>query len=194
MFAQWLRWHLRTFATNPILRAGDRLQGLAVILLVLSAPLVIPLASHAGALVYEAGVRTAAEQGSHRHSVDAVALEGRTALPVDFDSSDYVRAQWHEGSTPHSAQVVAPATVKPGDTLKIWLDDTGEVVSAPLSVADAKLNAFIAAGLAWTGMVMCCALLAFVFRRALDGSRARAWDRELYLLTNNDDGWANRHI
>ncbi|MBJ7337057.1 hypothetical protein [Mycolicibacterium sp.] len=193
LFAGRLRWHLRALGFNPLIRVSDRLEALAVLGVLVVALLSVPLAARAADQVYDAGMRTAAEQSHSRHSVDAMAIDGRATLPADFQGSDYVRVQWREGTTLHTDRVVTPAPVMAGEALTIWLNDTGKVVAAPLTPEDAELSALGAGGTVWATIVACSALIAFVIRRRLDRSRLRAWERELHLMAHNDDGWANRY-
>jgi hypothetical protein len=192
-FAARLRWHIRAFGFNPLIRVTDRLEALAVLAVVVTALFAVPAATHAGALVYDTGKRIADEQAHSRHSVEALVVEG-TGLPMDLETPAYVRAQWSEGTQVRTAHVVSPATVKAGDQMTIWLNDSGKVVAAPLRADDAKLNAIVAAGTVWIAIVVFSTLVARLIRRGLDRSRDRAWTRELQLLAYNDDGWANRDI
>jgi hypothetical protein len=192
-FARWFGWHLRVLGSNPLVRASDRLEALAVLAVFGTALIALPVAAQAGTLVYDAGARTATEQAHSRHSVQAVAVEGSSSMPADFDNPAYVRAQWREGTKLRTEQVVTPATVTAGQPLTIWLDNAGKVVAAPLTIEDAELSAAAAAATVWAVIVICSALVAFGIRRRLDHSRDRAWERELQLLAHNDDGWANRH-
>lgn len=193
-FAQACRRHLRALGFNPLIRASDRLEALAILAVLATAFFAVPAAAQAGHVVYDVGARTAIEQAQSRHSVDATVVISSAALPVDFDNPNYVRAQWREGTQERTEQVITPGTANVGDPVKVWLDDAGKVVAAPQTTQDAKLSAIIAAVSVWTAIVAGSALMAFFVRRALDRSRDRGWDRELYLLAYNDDGWANRHI
>jgi hypothetical protein len=199
LFARRLSWHVRALGFNPLIRVTDRLEALAVLAVAITALIAIPTASQAGNLLYDSDVRTADQQAQSRHAVQAVVVEGTTRLPTDlegsgFDDSAYVRAQWREGTEVRTEQVVSPETVKAGEPLTVWLDDTGKVVAAPLTKDDAEVNAVAAGGMVWIVVVVCSALAAIVIRRGLDRARDRTWERELRLLAHNDDGWANRHI
>ncbi len=192
-FAQHFRRQLRALGFNPLIRASDRLEVLAVLSVLATAIFALPFAADAGTMLYDAGVRTADEQAHSRHSVEAVAVEDSATLPAEFNDPSYVRAQWAEGTQLRSERVLTPTTVRAGEPLEIWLDNAGEVVAAPQTAADAELNAVVAAGTIWVALVACSALVAFVIRASLDRSRDRAWEHELHLLAHNDDGWANRH-
>lgn len=191
--ARGFRRHRRALGSNPLIRLSDRLEALTVLAVFVMTVLAIPLAAQAGALVYHSGVQVAEAQAHSRHSVAAVALDGASTMPTDFDGPAEIRAQWREGTQLRTAQVIPPGTVKAGEPLTIWLSDTGKVVAAPLTAQDAKLSAVAAGWTVWVAIVACTASVAFVVRRQLDRSRARAWERELNLLAHNDDGWANRY-
>lgn len=192
-FAVWARRQLRALGFNPLVRVADRLEAFAVLAVLITALVAVPLATAAEAMVYESGSRTAKAEALTRHSVQALVIEG-SGLPADFDSPAYVRAQWHEGTQTRTEQIVSPATVTVGDQMTVWLDDSGKVVAAPLKTDDAKLNAIAAAVAIWITIVTCSVGASLLIRSGLDRSRDRAWDRELHLMAHNDDGWANRHI
>lgn len=194
MFARRLSWYLRALGRNPLVRAGDRLEALAVLGVLVVALMAVPVAGRAESHFLDIGVRSAEAQAQTRHSVAAVVVVGSTGLSTDFDGPAYVRAQWRDGAQVHTENVISPSIVKAGDPLQLWLDDKGRVVTAPMTAGDAKLSAICAAALLWTALVSLAVLAAVTVRVKLDRSRDRAWERELHLLAHNDDGWANRHI
>jgi hypothetical protein len=192
-FARRVGWYVRVLGFNPLVRATDRLESLVALAAVAGALFAAPFAAHAGTQMYDAGIRTIDEQRHSRHPVEAVAME-RASLSADFDGPSYVRAQWREGTRLSTERVITPATVNAGEPISIWLDDTGKVVAAPLTPEDATLSAAVAAGALWVTIAVCGGLVAYAVRIGLNRSRGREWDRELALLTHNDDGWANRHV
>ena len=194
LFASWFGRQLRALGRNPLIRASDRFEALVILAVFATTIFAIPAAAHAGTLTHDAGVRTASEQSHSRHSVEAVAVAGSTTMATEVDSSAYVRAQWRDGTQLRTEGVIAPASVRAGEPLTIWLDDAGKVVAAPLTPADAELSAAVATGSVWVSIVACSALVAFVVSVGLGRSRDRAWERELNLLAHNDDGWANRQL
>lgn len=192
-FALRLRWQRRALGRHPLVRTSDRLESLAVLGVLVIAILAAPFAAHAGDLVYEASMRTVDEQSHNRHSVQALVVEGSAGMPADFESSTLVSAQWREGSQLRTELITSPTTVEAGAPLTIWLDTTGKVVAAPMTAFDAKVNEMGVSWTVWIAAVACSAFAAFLLRRGLDRSRARAWEQELQLMAHNDDGWANRH-
>jgi hypothetical protein len=191
-FARRWSWHLRALGFNPLVRATDRLESLVVLAALSIALFAVPVAAQAGAITYHSDMRAVGEQALGRHPVTATALEG-ASLTADFGGPSYVRAQWREGARSRTEKVITPTTVNTGEQFTVWLDDTGKVVAAPLTPEDAKASATVAAGAIGVIIAACSALVAHAIRIGLDRSRHRAWDRELALLTHNDDGWANRH-
>lgn len=192
LFADRIRWYRRALGFNPLVRTVDRIEALAVLGVLVIALFAMPAAMSAGTMVHDSGKRTAEEQLSSRHSVDAVVVEG-IGLPTDLDTPAYVQAQWTEGDQTRIESVVGPATIKTGDHMTVWLDNSGKVVAAPMTVSDAELNGFAVALTLWISVVMAGVVIAYLIRRGLDRSRHRTWERELHLMAHNDDGWANRY-
>ncbi|MDF2822796.1 MAG: hypothetical protein K0R68_204 [Mycobacterium sp.] len=155
--------------------------------------LMIPIATEFGNDVYETRMQTVTEQTQSRHAVQTVVVEGSTGMPADFESPAYVRVQWQDGTQLRTAEAISPETVTAGAPLTIWLDNTGKVVSAPLTEVDAEVSGTAATWTLWTLSVVFGVLGALLVRRLLDRLRFRSWERELALLAHNDDGWANRH-
>lgn len=192
VFAGRIGWYLRALGFNPLVRAVDRIEALAILGVVVTALVALPAALSAATLVRDSGTRTAQEQALSRHSVEAVVVEG-AGLPTNLDTPAYVHVQWREGPRTRTESLVGAATIKADDRMTVWLDNaTDKVVPAPVTTSDAEFNGFAAGVTLWVSLVMAGALAAYVIRRFLDRSRARAWDRELLLFAHNDDGWANR--
>lgn len=192
-FALRCRWLSHALTRNPLARASDRIEALAVLMVFVMAVLAIPFASAAGDDAYDARMRLIDEQTRTRHSVEAVALTGTTPTPGRYTRPGPVRAQWREGTQDRSETVHSPTPVQQGETVTVWLDSSGRVVPAPDTPKVAKA---VAAGRSWTvwlGTVGATVLLACASRYGLDRLRARSWERELQVLAHNDDGWADRH-
>jgi len=188
-----VRWYLRALGRNPLIRASDRAEALGVLAVLLLAVIAIPMATVLHDRTYADRMHTVAEQAQSRHSVQATVVHGSTGLPTDFDTPAYVTVQWKDGSQVRSEQIVSPATVTTGEPLTVWLDDDGTVTGAPMQPVDAELSALGIAVVAWGLGVLFLVFGACGMRKILDRMRARAWERELRLMTYNDDGWANRH-
>jgi Trk-type K+ transport system membrane component len=187
------RWLLRALGRSPLVRATDRIEALAALMVAVVAVLAVPFASQASDDTYDAQMKIIDEQVRTRHSVEAVAVSGSNTTPGRYNRPGPVRAQWREGTQERTEMVNSPTIVNEGATLTVWLDNTGTVVPPPDTP---QLARSIAAGRAWTvwlGTVAVTALLAYATKRGLDRLRALSWERELQLLAHNDDGWADRH-
>jgi hypothetical protein len=188
------RWVAHAFGRNPLIRRTDRLEAVAVLMVIVIALLAIPFAVHVGSETYITRMRTITEQAQTRHPVDAVAVGDSLPRVGPYTRPRSVRVQWREGTHTRTEVVAYPAVVKAGAPLTVWLDDTGKVVAAPGKPTAAKSDAAAQTAVVWLGAVALSVLVARALRRWLDRCRARAWERELQLLAHNDDGWANRHI
>lgn len=88
-------------------------------------------------------------------------------------------ATWHYPShRAHTETVPVPAGTRNGDTVRVWVDETGSAAAAPPGQADIALNAVgIGAG-ALAGTVLVGGALVAVRLRIVDARSARAWDSE----------------
>ncbi|MGB3485193.1 MAG: hypothetical protein WBB07_23635 [Mycobacterium sp.] len=188
------RWFIGALGRNPLIRASDRVEALAVLMIVMVGLLAVPFASQAGDNAYDARMRVIDEQQQTRHSIEAVAVaDNGVTAPARFSRPGPVHVEWREGTEVRNETISVPTMVKKGDSLTIWLDNSGKVVSAPDTP---QMAGAVAAGrtwVVWIGTVSAAILLAFGLRYGLDRARARSWERELQLLAHNDDGWANRN-
>jgi hypothetical protein len=193
-FALRCRWYLRALDRNPLVRASDRLEALAFLGLLVMTLLAIPFAAGVGHQTYDSTVRIVEEEAQSRHSVQAVVIEASTAPLTDPGTPQYVRVQWRDGTQQRTENVVNPdpGIVKAGADLTIWLDSRGKVVAAPLTPADASVDATTVGWTVWLLAVVFIGLTGLGIRHGLDRSRARTWDRALHRLAHHDDGWANR--
>lgn len=187
-----VRWLMHALSRNRLVRASDRLEACAVLLVLAVALLAIPIAQRVGDGTYSDRMQQISRQQQSRHPVEAIAAEDSgSPAPRRFGSPVTVRVEWREGAHLRSEVVTNPTFVKAKTPVTVWLDDAGAVVPAPDREVDAQAVATGRACATWFGIVGLCALLAFAIRRCLDLYRAASWQRELRLMAYNDDGWAN---
>ena len=191
-FALRVRWYLGALDRNPLVRASDRLEALAFLALLVITLLAIPVAAGLSHQTYDSTIRIVEEQAQSRHSVQAVAVEGSTVPLTDQDTPQYVLVQWRDGTQQRTEKVVSPGIVKAGAHLTVWLDQRGRIVDAPLTSADASVDAATVGWTVWLLAVVFSGLAGLGIRHCLDRSRARSWDRALQQFAHHDDGWANR--
>lgn len=174
-----LRWHLRALGSNPLIRRSDRLEALVFLGVLVVALLAIPFATNIGRQTFDGYMQTVSEQADTRHSIEATVLDGSTSVLTDFEGPTPVRVQWPEGDELRTEYVFSPGIVKAGDSMTIWVDDEGKVVTAPHTATDAQVSAIGAGMTIWISVVAFGAMAAFGVRRGLDRSRDRGWDREV---------------
>jgi hypothetical protein len=156
------RWPvlLRLAGRDPLVRTIDRIEALVLVLAVTASLLAAPIAAAVGTAVYDASRQIYAEQANTRHTVAATV----TGVPqqISRTGTTTVPARWSAAGAEHTGTVKAQSTAKAGDTLQIWIDDTGAQVTAPAPTSRAAVEAAMGAVVIW----MCAA--AFVTASASD--------------------------
>ncbi|MEU0498811.1 hypothetical protein [Mycobacterium sp. NPDC006124] len=188
------RWLMQVMGRNRLVRPSDRLEAVALLMVLIVAALAIPFAQRQGVDAYDTRMQQISRQQQSRHSVAATAIaDSASPSPRRLSSPNPVpvRVEWRQGTLRRSEVVTTPGFVKAGAPVTVWLDDTGAVVPAPDRPVDAQATASSRAWASWVGIVGLSALVAFGIRRWLDRRRAASWQRELHLMAFNDDGWAN---
>ncbi|KUM86938.1 hypothetical protein AQI94_19235 [Streptomyces pseudovenezuelae] len=171
----WWRWR-----RNPLRRRSDRLEAWLVLV-------TWTLALLGGLLAgVEAGAAMAGDLAARRaalHTVSAVLVEkaDRTGTVTADGTAETVRAKvrWKapDGS-PHTGLArVAPGSAA-GTSVTVWNDRDGDLVRAPLNMAEARLQSVL------TGVLVAAAAGAVVCggghwaRLRLDRRRLRDWEAE----------------
>ena len=167
---------------NPLRRPVDRLEGLAVIVLVAVALVATPLiAFGAGRWSWDGGVATARAEHAAWHQVSAVVLRGTPRPRSNPYGAVYlaqVPVQWNADGTSHTGQVTTEAGVRTGATVTIWTGPAGQLTNAPLAQAEIAHQAFFAGMMAVLGFSLLLGVTALVIRRILQRRRMAAWDAE----------------
>ena len=184
-------WFIRALGRNPLTRATDRVEAIAVVLAILVALAAVPIAGAIGTSVYDTRSRTYAEQAQTRHPVAAIAAADSTALAAPNTVAFAVRATWRAADGEHKATVVRENPVKAGDRLDIWVNESGAPVDPPGSPNRAGFDAAAAAMLSWGAVVVVLAGILTVLRWSLDRRRYQQWDREIGASANGSGGRTN---
>ncbi|MCX5150760.1 hypothetical protein OHB36_29075 [Streptomyces sp. NBC_00320] len=135
-----------------------------------------------GQAAWQDGHRTAENVARHRHTVTATTIgeaSYRAGVRPSSAPATVATATWHYPShRAHTETVPVPAGTRNGDTVRVWVDETGSAAAAPPGQADIALNAVgIGAG-ALAGTVLVGGALVAVRLRIVDARSARAWDSE----------------
>ncbi|QLL09494.1 Rv1733c family protein [Mycobacterium vicinigordonae] len=102
-----------------------------------------------GVSVYDARADFYAEQAHNRRQVTATVVS-TAPRHRDLDSPlAAVPARWSAAGSEHSGAVVTNRSAKTGDTIHIWVDDTGQVVNPSATTAlDEAVMTALGVGLA----------------------------------------------
>lgn len=176
----------RIFSANPLIRRSDRIEAVITCAAVVVFLLVIPLASIVAAVVYEARHSHYVQEAKDRHQVVAsVAPAGAEALDPAL-----VQASWPGSDGEQTAYVRVTDSVKAGDHVQIWVNQSGNAVTAPTAPWHAVVDAIAAleailliSGLGMTGFVN-------GVRAHLDLVRDAEWEHDIRCL-EEDEGRTN---
>ena len=122
------RWLVvRLFGRNPLIRISDRIEALALVLVVVVSLLALPIGAAVGTAVYDSRSRLYAEQAQAKTQVTATVIDS----PARGDTIT-VRARWFAAGAEHTGAVKAQPTAKPGDVIEIWVNKDGSHVGPRL--------------------------------------------------------------
>ncbi len=172
---RWRFAHL--IGRHPLVRASDRVQALVLVLAVVMTLVAVPVAFAVGTAVYEARSRQYGEHARMSHVVTGTVTSYKVAYHESLGPTIAVLARWSAAGTEHSGPVPAPAGVKLGDTIDIWVKDDGTHAGPPPTTADEEA---VAAGLAmWLGVAAAAAAAVAGTRAACDRARRARWQRDI---------------
>jgi hypothetical protein len=143
---------------------------------------------------YAARSHTNAAEAATRHPVDAVAVGNSKTDPTMSDSAPTTfsaQVRWFAQNASRDAETKVDHPVKAGDHVPIWVDDRGNVTTAPLTDDDIHVVAIGTAALIWLVAAVLLGGAFAVLHGTLDRSRNRGWDRGLHQLVGNGGGSAN---
>jgi hypothetical protein len=170
-----------SLASGPLLRASDRLEVVARVLVVAVLLTAVAVALAVATATYTHGQSEVVSQAADRRQVTALLLEDASAPASSGAVADVGRASaiW---TTPSGAErsgpVLAPVGARAGSTVVIWVADDGDRTTRPLSPADVVSRAVVAGVLTY---VLSSSLTVggyLVLRCQLDRNRARRWETE----------------
>ena len=111
------RWLAVLFSRNPLIRLSDRIEVLALVLVVVVSLLSVPIGAAVGTAVYDSRSRVYAEQAKTRTTVTATVID----VPGRSDTTR-VHARWFAAGSEHTGAVKARSVLKPGDSIDIPVD------------------------------------------------------------------------
>lgn len=153
---------------------------------------VIPHAIDVGHDVYAQTLHTAEIQARTRTPVQATVVSDATTPTAD-NVAPVVSISWTVNGTSHTGVVRPARSNKVGDTVGIWVDETGRRVPPPMSTTSVGTYATAAAVAVWLGATTLFSLALVAARKLLDRRRFRTWSAELRLLLDRGDGRTKWH-
>ncbi|MGH3798409.1 MAG: Rv1733c family protein [Pseudonocardiaceae bacterium] len=174
----------RGLVRSPLRRTTDHVEGVTLVLLMLSALVVVPLAVAMAMAVYHRDAADAATAAAERTPVNAVlASDPALELPpseqrgTQPEATALVRWQLPDGRG-GSEQVPVAADRRAGDQLLIWVDRMGKRVDPPRSPGETRTAALaVGVDLLLVGWVL-LAVLWWITCSVLSRINTTRWDAQ----------------
>ena len=179
------RWLVVLFRRNPLIRISDRIEALALVLVVVVSLLALPIGAAVGTAVYDSRSRLYAEQAQTQTQVTATVIDS----PARSDTIT-VRARWFAAGAEHTGAVEAQPTAKPGDSIDIWVDKDGSHVGPSVMSAAEVAVAFALA--IWLNATLASVALFMGTRAVLNRVRHAGWQHDFDQLAGDGEGHTSR--
>jgi hypothetical protein len=182
-------WVARAFGGNPLLRRTDRIEATVVVIAIIVALAVVPIAAAVGAAVYGSHVQLYAEQAATRHRIAATVIEASAGKKPPH-TTNAVRAAWVFGGAVRTDWLMTDHPAKAGDHLDVWVNDGGGEAARPTPMSQAAIDAVSVGAGVWFVVVLLLRVLVALGRSPLNRIRQAQWEREITSLTGG--GRTNR--
>lgn len=177
-------WFARLLGYNPLVRGSDRIEALAVMLLVAIVLIAVPIFGAMGTALHDSRLRMYTEQAQSRHTVTATAVRDSEMIVHANSVVFAVTARWNASGLDHTGAIESPDSVGVGDHVEVWVDQRGIATEAPTPPGRAAEDALGVAVLSW--LVVAATALSFrlLLGARLNRSRHADWDRDLDSLVD----------
>jgi hypothetical protein len=177
----WTRTTRRLgFDHNPLRRRLDLIDGWLLPAAIIAFLLLGPLAAAVAGLWAHAGNLAVQRTDRSWHQVSAVLLEPVPGpLFSDNGANSWLvwsPARWVADGRARAGDVPAPAGASADTTVKVWINQAGEVQAPPLTAAGARNRILIAALFALAGLTALLTAAAVAARWVLDRKRIASWE------------------
>ncbi|ORB28626.1 Rv1733c family protein [Mycolicibacterium parafortuitum] len=183
----WLR---RLMLPHPLVRAADRIESAAILVIAVLALLAVPVAGAVGTAQYDHLRHTFAADREALHEVRASAVSDSRTDPGGYQTSYRTDVQWVFGGELHRAEIVTPG-MSGGEEMVLQVDDEGHPAGPVPSDQDAAVEAVMTAVLVWSAVVGVALAVGVMVRIRLNLTRFAAWDRELTDLVGDGGHQSN---
>ncbi|HEX4222867.1 MAG TPA: hypothetical protein VHZ97_10920 [Pseudonocardiaceae bacterium] len=176
---------------NPLRRTVDRIERAALAVAIGLAVVAVPVAVLAGATVRHAADATVNLENATTHPATALLLRDapNTTADSDLDPAPTL-GEWH---TPDGAvrtgPVDAPSGTTAGMTVTIWLDGSGQPVSAPLTADQAYWRGVLTVTMLLVAAFAVITIAYLLTHWLCDRRRFAEWSRE---WTSIEPRWTHR--
>lgn len=178
----WLRC---LTSRNALVRASDRVEAAALLLVFVMALLAAPVAGAAGTALHDDLTHRFAAERAARQEIVATATEDSTMSPTGYQKPFLTPVRWTFAGTTHTEEV-RTELMKAGEQLTIWIDTKGDRTFKPPSDNNAATAALVAGFGLWSTTVGIAAAAWTALRLRLIRTRYAEWDRALEDLAGND--------
>ncbi|MFH7594135.1 hypothetical protein WDV06_03405 [Streptomyces racemochromogenes] len=168
--------------TNPLRRKADRTRACLHAAFAVACLIALVCGVAVGGGAWSRSTRAAETLARQRHDVPAVTVGRTTYQAGDGPGGTPVTvapATWrYPADRPHSGTLPVPVGTRPGDTVRLWVDDSGNAATAPPGKVDIGLEAFGLGTGALTAVLLVSGLLVRVGLGIVDARTSRAWESE----------------
>jgi hypothetical protein len=190
----WRRlWRRVHHGRNTLARPSDRFESALLICSVLVALVALPFSASAGSETYAHQKYVSEKQTSTRYPATATLLADGPAIDlggreITVDNPAPTAATWTlaEGKERSGTVSAGQGTLK-GETVPIWLDQSGNAVDPPIGGLEVVRDS-LGVGLgSWLGLCLVLVGLCWLTRSVLDRFRFAKWQQEWF---QEQDRWS----
>jgi len=166
---------------NRYRRTTDRIDDVATLILLAAGMMLLVISFTVGLGTSDQMAERARIEAQDRVPGVARLLGASPTLAGEYGASSplMIPASWQDQrGVEHTGEVNAPEGLAGGSTVRIWMDPTGAVVSAPTSTTDVLVCSVMAAGLVLGFGAVALTVLWVVVRRFTFAYNCAQWERE----------------
>jgi len=177
---------------NRLVRASDRIEAIATLVLFLLAVAIISVVAAAVMSTHRHQATMYAREADGVHQMTARVTASSPASSL-YGAKDVWVAQiaWETEGSPRVGSITWPSHVKVGDQVPIWVDGMGKLRRAPVSTDQAVMDGVVVALLSWSALMGVAAGGRWLLTWRLDRHRNAQWEKELHELVDGRGGRAD---
>lgn len=167
---------------SPLARSVDRAEAAVTWALLATWVLALPILILVGTWQWHTLTERSVDRAAAVVAVDAV-LTGDPAIDPIAERSVVAGADapafWSapSGTVVHGLVDVPPGA-KTGDSVRVWVDSTGQVTMPPITTSDLAVESVLITTGGWIGLGLALLGVWWLVRRSLDRRRGLAWAQE----------------